>query len=445
MFFKPQLKETGIIWDTWLYFHDGTYYLFYLAGTVRPTDDQPWDNTSLSTSTDGVNWTEHGPVLVKRPEATWMGTGSTWQSPNYETDGKFFMNFSEFTGPRQTIFMAESTDLLNWTRLGDEYEFVQDDRWYKPMWRWDCIWTIDRPGGGLYGYWTATPKEETGGRFGFGESLDGKTWTALAPPVVHGTADDCGEVGAIEKIGDKYYMMYGYGGMYTLVADKPEGPFHQIQTNEVLLNGHTYFSRFFRLGDDMLANHHSIARDGTVYVGLLKRAAVGDDGALWLAWWPGNDALKGEAVDVTAPGAAEGDPAGAVMLAETFDADRGFVLEGELTLPAEGGARRGLYVECGPGRGSAILVGSDGTVELGDINADGTGYEVIFTEDRAVAFGQPAKFRLLAEGELLEFYLDDILIECFSLPQAATGRIGLLRGSDVEAISNISAWFAPEA
>ncbi|KKN14736.1 hypothetical protein LCGC14_0993180, partial [marine sediment metagenome] len=94
-----------------------------------------------------------------------------------------FMNFSEFTGPRQTIFMAESDDLVHWTRLGDEYEFVQDDRWYKPMWRWDCIWAIDRPGGGLYGYWTATPKEETGGRFGFGESLDGKTWTKVTPPV----------------------------------------------------------------------------------------------------------------------------------------------------------------------------------------------------------------------------------------------------------------------
>ncbi|MHC4983439.1 MAG: hypothetical protein ACYTF6_09780 [Planctomycetota bacterium] len=28
--------------------------------------------------------------------------------------------------------------------------------------------------------------------------------------------------------------------------------------------------------------------------------------------------------------------------------------------------------------------------------------------------------------ELIEFHLDDILIECYSLPAAATGRIGLI-------------------
>ncbi len=29
---------------------------------------------------------------------------------------------------------------------------------------------------------------------------------------------------------------------------------------------------------------------------------------------------------------------------------------------------------------------------------------------------------------LIEFYLDDVLIECYSLPQDATGRIGLIGG-----------------
>ena len=66
-----------------------------------------------------------------------------------------------------------------------------------------AIWAIARPGGGLYGYWTATPKPETGGRFGFGQSTDGVHWEALPPPEVHGV--DGGEVGAITKIGDRYY------------------------------------------------------------------------------------------------------------------------------------------------------------------------------------------------------------------------------------------------
>jgi hypothetical protein len=54
-----------------------------------------------------------------------------------------------------------------------------------------------------------------------------------------------------------------------------------------------------------------------------------------------------------------------------------------------------------------------------------------------MAFGKPAKFRLLLKQSLLEFYLDDILIECFSLPQNATGRMGFI-GTD--AVRQLSAW-----
>jgi len=194
MFYRPRSKQTGRMWDTWLYLRDGKYYLYYLAKRGRR-----WDNISMATSPDGVHWTEHGRILSMAAGVTWMGTGSTWRSPNFQKDGKFFMNFSEWRGPRQTILFAESTDLRHWKRLGDEYEFKQDTRWYKPNGRWDCIYTIRRPGGGLYGYWTATPTEASGGRFGFGESLDGVRWRALAPPKTPGVGG--GEVGAVEKIG----------------------------------------------------------------------------------------------------------------------------------------------------------------------------------------------------------------------------------------------------
>ena len=60
-----------------------------------------------------------------------MGTGSTWKSPAFDKDGKFYMNFSEEIGGRQNIYFAESTDLLHWTRLkGEEYRFVQNEQWY---------------------------------------------------------------------------------------------------------------------------------------------------------------------------------------------------------------------------------------------------------------------------------------------------------------------------
>ena len=115
-------------------------------------------------------------------------------------------------------------------------------------------------------------------------------------------------------------------------------------------------------------------------------------------------------------------------------------MEGDLVLPSEGRPSRGLYVECEPGSGAAILIRSDGSAELGDIRADGAGYKVTFSEDRKMAFGQPAKFRLLLQQSLLEFYLDDILIECFSLPKSATGRIGLICGGDTGSITGLRAW-----
>jgi hypothetical protein len=449
MFYTAHHPETGIIWDTWVFLHEGTYYLYYLAGSPGWVDgpwkgEQPWDNISLATSTDGVHWTEHGPVLTKRPHAVWMGTGSTWKSPTFKEDGTFYMNFSEWTGPRQTIFMAESTDLIHWTRLGDEYEFVQDERWYHPTGRWDCIWTIDRPGGGLYGYWTATANDETGGQFGFGESPDGKTWTALKPPVVHGfeKPDIGGEVGAIEKFGDRYVMMFGYGQMHTLIADQPEGPFTLAATNPKLLGGNTYFSRFLATDDDLLVCHHSIMRDAkaTVHMGLIKRLVEDDAGTLRLAYWPGNDVLKGEAFDVSAPTQLTPGP-GATMLNATFDTQRGVILEGDFTLPAGREPVRGFYIDCEGDLGGAIRFDSHGVAETGFHRADGTGWEMKFTVDREMQFASPARFRLILAGSLMEVYLDDILIECFSLPTPATGKIGLLT-SDLAAISNITAWKA---
>jgi hypothetical protein len=437
VFYRPRSRETGRMWDTWLYLHEGTYYLYYLANRGGQ-----WDNISLATSPDGVHWREHGRALAKREGVTWMGTGSTWRSPNFGRDGRFFMNFSEWRGPRQTIFFAESTDLTHWKRLGDEYEFQQDTRWYEPNGRWDCIYTIPRPGGGLYGYWTATPKPETGGRFGFGQSSDGVKWEALEPPKTPGVGE--GEAGAVERIGEKYYMMFGTEGMMvTLVADGPEGPFLPAKKNFRLLSGHTYFSRFFPTPDGVLVNHHSIARHGPVYFAPLKSTVVDAEGALRLGWWKGNEKMKHEAIGVKAPvgGAETGGGESIVMLDNTFGVRQGIILEGALALPEKKGApRRGLYIECEGGQGSAILLDSSGAAELGPMGGDGSGFEAEKRVDREMAFAKPALFRLLLKESLLEFYLDDILIECFSLPARAAGRVGLIRGSDPGAFRSLKAW-----
>jgi len=55
-----------------------------------------------------------------------------------------------------------------------------------------------------------------------------------------------------------------------------------------------------------------------------------------------------------------------------------------------------------------------------------------------MTFANPAKFRLLLKGPLMEFYLEDILIESFALPANATGRIGLINSA--ETLGTLKAW-----
>lgn len=436
LFYKARSKRTGNMWDTWLYRHGGTNYLYTLAIS---RGQGSLDNISLATSPDGVQWQEVGRVLSKAPGVTWMGTGSTWKSPDFEANGRFFMNFSEWKGPRQTIFFAESKDLVHWTRLGPNYEFVQDERWYERNGRWDCIWTLPRPGGGYYGYWTASPKAETGGRFGFGETLDGIIWKALAPPKVVGAGE--GEVGAVEKLGDRYYMMFGTGGrMVTLMAERPEGPFELARKNPELLAGHTYFSRFFRMSEGVLVNHHSVARDGQVYFGTLKSTVIDAAGTLRLGWWKGNEGMKRQPVEVRLP-APDSAPATVTMLDGRFDAASGLILEGTFKLPTNTTASPvGLYLDQGEAAGSAILVRFGGITELGPLRADGSGFQAEQRVDRDWSFGPTARFRLLLKGSLCEFYIDDLLIQCFSLPQPAGGGIGFLSGGNKDAFGNLKAW-----
>ena len=83
LFYKARSKRTGNMWDTWLYFHAGKFYLYYLANT----QGRKWDNISLATSPDGVHWTEVGRVLSSSKGVTWMGSGSVYKSPTFEKDG----------------------------------------------------------------------------------------------------------------------------------------------------------------------------------------------------------------------------------------------------------------------------------------------------------------------------------------------------------------------
>jgi hypothetical protein len=131
-----------------------------------------------------------------------------------------------------------------------------------------------------------------------------------------------------------------------------------------------------------------------------------------------------------------------VALLETeFDARHGLVLEGTLKLPvAKESSPVGLFLAQRGDSGTAILVHAGGNTELGPMRSDGTGFKAENRIDREWKFGARVRFRLLLKGSLLEFYLDDLLMQCYSLPQKATGRIGILPASDPAALTALKAW-----
>src|SRR5665213_2446293 len=211
LFFSPKTEK---MWDTWMYYQNKTFYLYYLIMGESVTET---NGIGLAISKDGVSWEDKGRILSKSDSATSLGSGSVWKSPISKGKGKYILNFSElydrtsYGKDQQYIFFASSDDLVNWTKL--KKRFAPDSNFYRMNEggdsRWDCIYSISKPAGGFYGYWTANP-EAFSPRFGFGETNNGIDWKALPPPVINwGNKSKMAsiEVGAVEKINGKYYMM----------------------------------------------------------------------------------------------------------------------------------------------------------------------------------------------------------------------------------------------
>ena len=75
MIYKP--SAVARMWDTWLYYHEGKHYLFYLHNTRA---DVRWDGMSVAVSDDGVHFDDHGPIIYKADDAVWLGTGMVWRA-----------------------------------------------------------------------------------------------------------------------------------------------------------------------------------------------------------------------------------------------------------------------------------------------------------------------------------------------------------------------------
>ena len=292
----------------------------------------------------------------------------------------------------------------------------------------------------------------------------------------------------MEKIGDRYYMLLGVGkshalgsrhlsellagecGMYVLSSESQTGPY-RLDPGQRLLLGNSpkrlnYFARFYRCGEELLLNHHTVPRQkgGESYFSPLKTVHRDAAGILSLRWWPGNEALKGRPLPVGLEGCEfyglrSGDcpvedgrlhlaaaAGGLAILPVKFDVAHGVILEAELTFQELSGplGGAGFFIEGGPGYAGTLFVAqSDSRLTTGPYTSpteDGYAFQPEDAKPLSFTPGRTQHWRLLLRNEFAELYVDDELIQGYTLPHAPSGRLGFVIEAGTATAANVRGW-----
>jgi len=304
------------IWDPSIIWHDGKYYAFTM---YRPPGHKYYDSVGLAVSEDGVHWKDHGPVITD--DIVVFKCFVARCGDRFVLNHGSFTNFRTPDQKQNRLKFYTSDDLIHWEYLGDSRP---DPRWYDPKGRWDDMYFLPKEEGkpekGFWGYATAHPRDcPESAIFGLLESDDGLQWRSAPAPRIEwgGMTPAFLENGGCERIGDKYYFLAGgtgdgrFGDMYgifTFVADDAQGPFHpdvpcfQLCNNRGYpgLHGLTWLAAFARGrdGEVLVSNYLSTEciANAEVWMLPLRKAVVDAEGHLRLAYWPGNDAAKGNRI-----------------------------------------------------------------------------------------------------------------------------------------------------
>ncbi len=524
MFVSPVDKDSGKrAWDNCTIYDRGRYYAFFSTGA--PSEPNPGGRPiaiDIAESDDGVRWRFLARDLVPIPGAH-AGYGVArigdrvmyYPTCSNETRGVHFKVYA-------------SHDFIHWEHLGDELDVVPDRRYYRD--RWDEVHVLPEKENGMdvyYGYISSEVREDIGAPgVGMLKSRDGVRWEVLPPPVI-----EWGELPAqhmelnfCERIDGRYYLSmsgrfyldsYGYS-LYTFVGDSPQGPFRPdremfrlcgTSRRSVTWLGHPLHGPDGLLVALWLSSGqpHDLPSDN-FGIGPLKRLCC-EDGHLRLRYWSNNDRAKGRAIPDIARAPQWVHPAAAVkterdtlethdgivemsasrdgslvMLDHRFEANRGFILEGHVTVRENRGsiashqhaAAAGLFFESEAGRGYAIIPDTLGVTRTGPLTYadhriaetdiyEHSGQQLVqgrsgapqgtcsfVCEDTVGPFGHASycgvrhgtrhAFRLIARGGFFELYIDDYYVQTYVLPSPFTGRVGLVVFDGTCRVEGLGAW-----
>ena len=439
MIFKSEKVKSQ--WDTCIYIHEGIFHLFYVIMEQKdgqsyrdkhPDENILFEGIGTAISRDGVHFEDYGSVLEPSDKMVrYMGTGSPWKDTSSIGSRRFICNYSEYrrhqdNSETQHILFAWSEDLLKWHKYGEEFIFSPDSRFYEARGRWDCINVIEREHGGYWGMLTATPSgsQDLENGIGFGFSDDGLHWNAL-PPVQ--TQPPAHEAGAFIRHDGKLYALFGRDMcVYAYHADNIKGPYYEQNSDGRLLSApHSYFARFFYNNNELLINHHSMngiptqrSIEEETYLAPIKKAVFDGDGNLRLAYWKGNEALKGKPIAFLRDSCKD-----IVYLTPSCDFQRGIILEGILAFEPGLTDILQLFIEADE-QTFLIKIHQNRRLEMGDFSFQNKNFGIRQSVRRTLLKNsERLKYRLMLRRGMAEIYLDDYFMECWTLRCARAKKI----------------------
>jgi beta-fructofuranosidase len=251
-------------WDSW-YVKDGdTFHGYFLQAPKSLIDPHARHLNATqrhATSKDLIDWTDLGTTFEPQRKGAAWDDSTTWTGSVVKgDDGLWHLFYTGTTLAEQSLYQrighATSTDLHNWTRVGNglcldltgpNAECYERDHmighWHDRAMR--DPWVMRDPDGkGWLMYFTARApgiaEPNAGGAIGFATSPDLMAWT-LQPPVFIGGFGQL-EVPQVFQVGRHWYCLFCTGsihwseqyrrtnpqspvsGSHYLIADHPRGP-----------------------------------------------------------------------------------------------------------------------------------------------------------------------------------------------------------------------------
>jgi hypothetical protein len=313
--------------------HNGQYFLWWLNWS-RPASH------SLATSRDGVYWREEGLTFLPDSDDNFVtGEAEIYRFGHHGPYYKFYH------GPKD-VSIATSCDLVNWQRLGGQFDLEQDPRWYDG--RWDSYFILpDEENDGWMTVINAVPRE--GGRgFGFATSKDGLLWETQPPARAEiPWLEDQGYIGEISgwvKLGGRYFLTCdswvgrpwgkttGAGLQRVFVSEHPKGPYRPTERNYIIGVSPSVYEKFHWSADGELITESMVwtfpENSSRCYHVPPFKLVESDGESLWYRWWKGNEKLKVHPVDPGSFEPMEGSGGSILIPEEPLPVEKGILVEG---------------------------------------------------------------------------------------------------------------------